>query len=58
MSKYDGSSSDQLGYEGDNKMGSFQIGLENLTQKSKVNSVIYYNKYDREYDEKSIMRYL
>ena len=55
VSKYDGSSSDQLGYEGDNKMGSFQIGLENLTQKSKVNSVIYYNKYDREYDEKSII---
>lgn len=53
IAKYDGSSSDQVGYEGDNKMGSFQIGLESLNQTSKINSIIYYNKYDREYDEKS-----
>jgi len=52
IAEYDGSSSDQFGYEGDNKMGSFQIGLENLNFASKQNSIFYYNNYDREYDEK------
>ena len=55
VAKYDGSSSNQVGYEGDNKMGSFHFGIENINQKSKYNSVIYYNTYDREYDEKSII---
>jgi vitamin B12 transporter len=55
VAKYDDSTSNQVGYEGDNKMGSFQLGIENLNQNSKYNSVLYYNRYDREYDEKNII---
>lgn len=53
ISEYDGSSTDQKGYEGNNKMATFQLGLENLEDNNKYKSVIYYNIYDREYDEKS-----
>ena len=52
IAEYDGSSTDQSGYEGDNKMGTFQLGLEKINNYSSLNSIIYYNKYDREYDEK------
>ena len=33
-------------------MGTLQFGMENLDQNQKINSVIYYNFYDREYDER------
>ena len=49
--EYDKSNSNQIGYEGDNKMGSIQFGVENLTESKKNNYTIYYNIYDRDYDE-------
>ena len=52
IADYDGSSTDQYGYEGDNRMGTFQFGLENKNLKSTINSIVYYNKYNREYNEK------
>lgn len=51
-SEYDNSATNQTGYKGDNKMGTLQFGMENLDQNQKINSVIYYNFYDREYDER------
>ncbi len=50
--EYDNSSTNQTGYKGDNKMGSFQLGLENLDQSNKYNYILYYNAYDRKYDER------
>ena len=52
IADYDGSSTDQYGFEGDNRMGTFQFRLENKNLKSKINSIVYYNKYNREYNEK------
>ena len=52
IAEYDNSISNQTGYEGDNKMGSIQFGLENQIQSKKDKSVFYYNFYDREYDER------
>ena len=48
---YDISETNQIGYEGDNKMGLFQLGLENFDSKQKQNCLFYYNIYDRKYDE-------
>ncbi len=50
--EYDNSNTNQIGYEGDNKMGSIQFGLENQNNSKKNNYIFYYNIYDREYDEK------
>ena len=52
IAKYDNSNSNQIGYEGDNKMGSLQFGIENQNNSQKDNYVFYYNFYDREYDER------
>ena len=52
IAEYDGSSTKQTGYEVDNKMGSFQIGLENSNNKNKNNYIAYFNIFDREYDER------
>ncbi len=52
IAEYDGSVTNQTGYEGDNKMGSLHLGLENNNQKQKQRSIIYYTIYDREYDER------
>ncbi len=52
VANYDGSATNQTGYEGDNKMGTFQFGIENKKQKQKQNSLIYYTIYDREYNER------
>ena len=35
IAEYDNSISNQVGYEGDNKMGSLQFGLENKNNKQK-----------------------
>ena len=51
-SEYDNSVTNQTGYKGDNKMGTLQFGMENLDQNQKINYVLYYNFYDREYDER------
>mgnify|MGYP001232752095 FL=1 len=50
--EYDNSNTNQTGYEGDNKMGSLQFGLENQIGSRKDNYIFYYNAYDREYDER------
>ena len=52
IAEYDGSATNQTGYEGDNKMGSFHFGLESINQNQNQNSIIYYTIYDREYDER------
>ena len=52
IAEYDNSDSNQSGYEGDNKMASFQFGLQNLINNKKNDYVIYINTYDREYDER------
>ena len=49
--EYDNSNSNQIGYEGNNKMGSIQFGLENLNETKKNNYSLFYNIYDREYNE-------
>ena len=51
IAEYDNSNTNQYGYEGDNKMGAFQFGLENQINSKKDNYIFYYNIYDREYDE-------
>ena len=43
--------------KGDNKIGAFQIGLKNSNSKINSNYIIFYNTYDREYDERDY-RYL
>ncbi len=50
--EYDNSNTNQHGYEGNNKMGAIQFGLENQINSKKDNYIFYYNVYDREYDEK------
>jgi len=50
--EYDNSNTNQTGYEGNNKMGALQFGLESQTESNKDNYVFYYNIYDREYDER------
>ncbi len=52
IAEYDSSNSNQTGYEGNNKMGSIQFGLENQINSKKENYIFYYNVYDREYDER------
>ena len=52
IAEYDNSNTNQTGYEGDNKMGSLQFGLENRISSRKYNYIFYYNIYDREYDER------
>ncbi len=52
--EYDNSISNQSGYKGDNKMGAYQIGLEKLDKLSKSKYILYYNFYDREYDERGV----
>lgn len=56
--EYDNSNIEQSGYEGDNKMGSIQFGIENQSKSKKENNVIYFNFYNRKYDERgTIDRY-
>ena len=55
IAEYDNSPTDQFGYRGDNRMGMFQIGLENLQKKQRTNYLLYYNVYDREYNEKNVI---
>ena len=55
IAEYDNSDTNQIGYEGDNKMASFQFGLQNYIYDKKNDYVIYYNTYDREYDERGII---
>ena len=51
IAEYDNSNTNQYGYEGDNKMGAIQLGLENQINSKKDNYIFITNIYDREYDE-------
>ena len=51
-SDYQTGSELQTGFASDNKMATLQMGLENVDVNTKNNYVIYYNAYDREYDER------
>ena len=55
IADYDNSNSNQTGYEGDNRMASYQIGVQKKEQNIKSNYVFYYNIYDWEYDERGII---
>ena len=50
ITEYDGSSTDKLEYKGDNELTS-QFGLTKATKDTEEDLVIYYNNYDREYNE-------
>ena len=55
ISEYDNSKSNEIGFEGDNKMLTSQFGLSNIKKDSEDKFIFYYNKYDREYDEQGII---
>ena len=50
--EYDNSNTNQYGYEGNNKMGAIQFGLEKQSNSKKNDYIFYYNIYDRQYDER------
>ena len=52
IAEYDNYNANQFGYEGNNIMGTFQFGLENFQKTEKQKYLLYYNVYDREYDER------
>ena len=58
IAEYDSSTTKQTGYEGDNKMGSIQFGLENQTNSKKNDYIFYYNIYDREYEKEVQLIYM
>ena len=51
VAEYDGSATNQKGYEGDNKMLTVQTGLITDKIDNDKEIILYYTKYDREYDE-------
>ena len=55
IAEYDNSSSNQTGYEGDNKMLNTQFGIRNLDKNQDRSLKFYYTGYDREYDERGII---
>ena len=55
IAEYDGSNTNQIGYEGDNRMATIHFGINDTGKEKKQNSVFYYNLYDREYDEKGVI---
>ena len=57
ISEYDGSATDEIGYEGDNEMVSTQLKINGLNPNYKDQITFYFNLYDREYDEKGVIDY-
>ena len=57
IAEYDDTSTNELGYEGDNKMLSTQLKIKHQNKSSKNEFTFFLNKYDREYDEKGIIDY-
>ena len=51
ITEYDNSAVNQIGYKGDNKMITTQFGAKHKTKDEEKNALIYYNGYDREYNE-------
>jgi len=54
-SDYDGSATDENGYISDNRMHTFQAGLEHISQKSENNLLFHYHNYDREYENAGVL---
>ena len=52
IAEYDNSTSNQTGYEGDNRMATLHFGLDKITADQNINYTFFYNIYDREYDER------
>ena len=46
---YDGSATDEVGYEADNKMYTLQSSLEHISKDSENNLIFHYHNYDRGY---------
>ena len=57
VAEYDGSSSDEENYKGNNKMFVSQLNYDLYHQNSKEKLSLYYNQYDRAYNEKGIIDY-
>ena len=57
IANYDGSDTDEYGFIGNNKMISNQFNLSHQKKNSKNEMILYFNQYDREYDEKGILDY-
>lgn len=55
IAEYDNSSSNQTGYEGDNKMLNTQFGIKDSNGNKDRSLKVYYTMYDREYDERGII---
>ena len=55
IAEYDNSSSNQKGYEGDNKMLNTQFGIKESNLNKDRSLKVYYTRYDREYDERGII---
>ncbi len=55
IAEYDNSSSNQVGYEGDNKMLNTQFGIKDSNKNKARILKVYYTGYDREYDERGII---
>ena len=55
IAEYDNSSSNQKGYEGDNKMLNTQFGINESNLNKDRSLKVYYTRYDREYDERGII---
>ena len=53
IAEYDGSPTDQEGYVGNNKMITIQSGINDFRNYQDSDLTFYFNRYDREYDEKS-----
>ena len=54
-SEYDNSATNQNGFDSINQMGSFHLGLKKLNEKNKKNYLLFYNIYDREYNEQGTL---
>ncbi len=50
VADYDSSATDESGYVADNKMYTFQTGLEHVSKKNENNLIFHYHNYDRQYE--------
>lgn len=55
IAEYDNSSSNQTGYEGDNKMLNTQFGIKDSNKNKDRSLKVYFTRYDREYDERGVI---
>ena len=55
VADYDGSANDELGYVSDNRMHTFQTGLEHISKNSENNLIFHYHNYDREYENAGVL---